>query len=77
MVIKHLVPDVLFKTDKLSEILKEFDPKDTADGSYYNAVLQNLFFATLNKAVTEREFAKLVDKRDIKTRYRYAEMFTI
>ncbi|MDR6087112.1 hypothetical protein QE441_002906 [Chryseobacterium sp. SORGH_AS909] len=74
---KHLVPDVLFKTDKLSEILKEFDPKDTADGSYYNAVLQNLFFATLNKAVTEREFAKLVDKRDIKTRYRYAEMFTI
>lgn len=34
-------------------------------------------FATLNKAVIEREFAKLVDKRDIKTRYRYAEMFTI
>jgi len=74
---KHLVPDVLFKTDKLSEILKEFDPKDTADGSYYNAVLQNLFFATLNKAVTEREFAKLVDKRDIKNRYRYSEMFKI
>lgn len=74
---KHLVPDELFKTDKLSEILKDFDPNNTSDGSYYNAILQNLFFATLNKAVTEREFAKLVDKRDIKTRYRYAEMFTI
>src|SRR5690554_1338952 len=74
---KHLVPDDLFKTDKLSEILKNFDPNNTSDGSYYNAILQNLFFATLNKAVIEREFAKLVDKRDIKTRYRYAEMFTI
>ena len=74
---KHLVPDELFKTDKLSEILKDFDPNNTSDGSYYNAILQNLFFATLNKAVIEREFAKLVDKRDIKTRYRYAEMFTI
>lgn len=74
---KHLVPDELFKTEKLSEILKDFDPNSTSDGSYYNAILQNLFFATLNKAVTEREFAKLVDKRDIKTRYRYAEMFTI
>lgn len=74
---KHLVPDELFKTDKLSEILKDFDPNSTSNGSYYNAILQNLFFATLNKAVIEREFAKLVDKRDIKTRYRYAEMFTI
>ncbi|MGV0935601.1 Eco57I restriction-modification methylase domain-containing protein, partial [Empedobacter brevis] len=74
---KQLVPDELFKTDKLSEILKDFDPNSTSDGSYYNAILQNLFFATLNKAVIEREFAKLVDKRDIKTRYRYAEMFTI
>ncbi|WP_126414815.1 Eco57I restriction-modification methylase domain-containing protein [Weeksella virosa] len=73
---KQLVPDELFKTDKLSEILKDFDPNSTSDGSYYNAILQNLFFATLNKAVTEREFAK-TKNRDIKTRYRYAEMFTI
>ena len=74
---KHLVPDDLFKKDKLSEILKDFTPDSFSNGNYYNAILQNLFFATLNKAVTEREFAKLVDKRDIKTRYRYAEMFTI
>ena len=74
---KHLVPDDLFKKDKLSEILKDFTPDSFSDGNYYNAILQNLFFATLNKAVMEREFAKLVDKRDIKTRYRYAEMFTM
>ncbi|MEN2436000.1 N-6 DNA methylase [Weeksellaceae bacterium A-14] len=73
---KHLVPDELFKTEKLSEILKDFTPDSFSDGNYYNAILQNLFFATLNKAVTEREFAK-TKNRDIKTRYRYAEMFTI
>lgn len=74
---KHLVPDELFKTEKLSKILKDFDPNSYSNGSYYNAIVQNLFFATLNKAVPEREFAKQIDKRDIKTRYRYAEMFNI
>lgn len=74
---KHLVPDELFKSEKLSEILKDFDKNSVSSGSYYNAILQNLFFATLNKSVIEREFAKLAEKRDIKTRYRYAEMFNI
>lgn len=74
---KHLVPDELFKINKLSEILKDFEPHSSSDGNYYNAILQNLFFATLNKSVTERGFAKLVDKRDIKTKYRYSEMFSI
>ena len=74
---KHLVPDDLFKKDKLSEILKDFTPDSFSNGNYYNAILQNLFFATLNKAVTEREFAKIVNRRDIKTKYRYAEMFNI
>src|SRR5690606_19942397 len=44
---KHLVPDELFKVDKLSRILKGFDPNSISDSSYYNAILQNLFFATL------------------------------
>ena len=74
---KHLVPEILFKSNELSKILKEFNPNSTLDGNYYNAILQNLFFATLNKAVNEREFAKVADKRDIKTRYRYAEMFNL
>ncbi|WP_417430226.1 Eco57I restriction-modification methylase domain-containing protein [Halpernia sp.] len=74
---KHLVPDTLFKKNELSNILKEFNPNSTLDGNYYNAILQNLFFATLNKAVNEREFAKVADKRDIKSRYRYPEMFNL
>jgi len=73
---KQLVPDRLFNTDELSKILKDFDSNSTADGNYYNAILQNLFFATLNKAIGEREFAK-TKNRDIKTRYRYEEMFSI
>jgi hypothetical protein len=74
---KHLVPGTLFDKNDLKNYLKDFDPSSTVDGNYYNAILQNLFFATLNRSVTEREFAKLVDKRDIKTKYRYAEMFKI
>ncbi len=73
---KKLVPNTLFDTDKLSKILKDFNSNDKNNGSYYNAILQNLFFATLNKEVNEREFAKL-KSRDIKTRYRYEEMFNL
>lgn len=74
---KKLVPDNLFDTDELSKILISFDPDSTIDGNYYNAILQNLFFATLNKEISERAFAKKVDDRDIKTNYRYAEMFNL
>lgn len=78
---KQLVPDCIFRTDYLKDILRDFDPMSTTDGSYYNAILQNLFFATLNRAITDekgntRRFATAAH-RDIKTLYRYAEMFTI
>ncbi len=73
---KKLVPNTLFDTDKLSKILKDFNGNDKINGNYYNAILQNLFFATLNKEVNEREFAKL-KSRDIKTRYRYEKMFNL
>ena len=77
--IKHkgLVPDELFNIEKLKTLLKNFDEKSTENGNYYNAILQNLFFATLNKPVKERRFATLKSSRDIKTLYRYAEMFSI
>lgn len=74
---KHLVPNNLFDKEELKKILKDFDPNDRKSGNYYNAILQNLFFATLNKAVTERAFATEPNTRDIKTLYRYAEMFSI
>ncbi|MFK8282424.1 Eco57I restriction-modification methylase domain-containing protein [Capnocytophaga cynodegmi] len=74
---KRLVPNHFFDKEKLSEILRDFVPNSSSDGNYYNAILQNLFFATLNKPIQERDFAKLKNNRDIKTLYRYAEMFKI
>lgn len=48
---KHLVPDELFDEAKLKDILKfkEFDD----DSIFYKAILQNLFFATLNQEMNE------------------------
>ena len=78
---KELVPNKIFDIDYLETILRDFDPYSTEVGNYYNAILQNLFFATLNRAIEDeqgnkRKFATNV-KKDIKTLYRYAEMFTI
>ena len=78
---KNLVPDRIFEINFLSTILKDFDPYSTSIGNYYNAILQNLFFGTLNRAIKDedgntRKFATS-SKRDIKTLYRYAEMFAI
>ncbi len=78
---KGLVPNKIFDVNFLNTILKDFDPDSETVGNYYNAILQNLFFATLNRAIVDehgnkRRFATNV-KKDIKTLYRYAEMFTI
>ena len=75
------MPDKIFDTNFLSTILKDFDPNSETDGNFYNAILQNLFFATLNREIKDekgnvRRFAKSL-KRDIKTLYRYAGLFTI
>ena len=78
---KGLVPDSLFEEKDLREVLVDFDPRSNEQGNYYNAILQNLFFATLNRAIEDEEgkrgFAKLKGQRDVKSLYRYAEMFTI
>ena len=78
---KGLVPNCLFEETELQKILADFDPLSTEQGNYYNAILQNLFFATLNRAIEDEEgtrhFAKLKGKRDVKTLYRYAEMFNM
>ncbi len=42
---KNLVPDELFNKKELDKIL---DYKDKTGSTYYKAILQNLFFATLN-----------------------------
>ena len=47
---KGLIPDTLFDERKLSQVLNDFSPAEDADkiSTFYKAILQNLFFATLN-----------------------------
>lgn len=53
---KGLVPKELFDVEDLQRIIKDFDPDDFGSNTYYRAILQNLFFATLNKKIEERDF---------------------
>ena len=78
---KHLVPENIFDVKVLKNILVDFDEKSYESGNYYNAILQNLFFATLNCAIIDedgnpRRFAD-TSARDTRNLYRYAEMFQI
>ncbi|RZB31665.1 MAG: hypothetical protein SRB2_04634 [Desulfobacteraceae bacterium Eth-SRB2] len=59
---KKLVPDVLFDKDELDEHLNY---KDYNDSTYYKAILQNLFFATLNTKMKkdDPESRKFVNRR--------------
>ncbi len=53
---KGIVPDELFDQRKLSRLLKE-PPSSNPDAStYYKAILQNLFFATLNTEQQDRRW---------------------
>ncbi len=79
---KKLVPDILFDQEKLAKMLKNFY-RDDQSHDYYNAILQNLFFGTLNQQMNERNFAEEsgypANKKEygVKTIYRYAEKFSI
>jgi len=53
---KGLVAEELFNKAQTQELLVE-DDFENGD-SYYRAVLQNLFFATLNTEIAEREFSE-------------------
>jgi len=55
---KQLVPNNLFDEKELRSILRDFDPQSAKQGNYYNAILQNLFFATLNQEIKHRAFSK-------------------
>ena len=77
---KDLVPSKIFDEDYIATILKEFNPQSSTDGNYYQAILQNLFFGTLNCPIIEegqsRRFAKSSSKDSVNL-YRYAELFSI
>ena len=72
---KGLVADELFNEAQISPVLKDYD-RYTGD-SYYRAVLQNLFFATLNTEMEEREFSPQTNTkhRDFSL-YRYEDQIT-
>ncbi len=79
---KGLVQDDLFRKDFVDGLLKKFDPEGETTTAYYTAILQNLFFATLNQSMGQREFVKETggfhkDDHGIKNQYRYADQFTM
>jgi adenine-specific DNA-methyltransferase len=61
---KHLIPDTLFDPEEVRKLLKDASP---AGHSYYTAILQNLFFATLNTEMDggdhQRRFIQNADKK--------------
>lgn len=74
---KNLVPDALFDPKELKKIL---DLTSKEKSLYYKAILQNLFFATLNTEMGKRRFRqRMGDGRDkhhfIHNVFRYEDCF--
>ena len=78
---KGLVPSKIFDKEYLKTILKDFDPYSEKSSNFYSAILQNLFFGTLNRPITEdgelREFRSDSKSADVKNLYRFSELFSI
>jgi len=78
---KGLIPEILFDREKLKGIVKDFNKPGASN--YYNAILQNLFFATLNTKMDERDWAKdegfpkNKTTYGVKNLYRYEDKFLI
>ncbi len=76
---KRLVPQDLFSREKLSGIVRDF----MKASNFYNAILQNLFFGTLNQKMDERKFAEEngypANRKEygVKNLYRYSDKFLI
>ena len=72
---KNLVPDALFDKDQLDDHLIY---KDCNNSTYYKAILQNLFFATLNTKMKkdDPQSRKFVNRQSgIQQFYRYQRFF--
>lgn len=78
---KELVSSDLFNPEVLKTLLKDFEPESPVQHQYYRAILQNLFFATLNQEVGKRGFAEnkgFLKNRgtyNIKNLYRFEDEF--
>ena len=72
---KGLVADELFNENAVSPLLKDYNR--VTGGSYYRAVLQNLFFATLNTEIKKRGFSEGGNPRHRNfSLYRYKDQIT-
>ena len=82
---KRLLPGDLFREHRLKALLKDFGPNDP---SFYRAILQNLFFATLNqpqqddqgkpiREFRERMVSRYDPNRGITNLWRYKDDFRI
>ena len=69
---KELVPNELFENAAAATHLKDFSLETSA---YYQAILQNLFFATLNTPIDKRAFSTR-SRREHRnsSKYRYADL---
>lgn len=87
---KNLIPEKLFHPTDLAKLLKGFDPESETSSTYYLAILQNLFFATLNqrmgkdgngkpyrKFVFDEGFQKNKTNHDLNNYFRYESLFAI
>lgn len=76
---KGLIPRRLFQAQFVREFLKDSSPDA---GTYYKAVLQNLFFATLNRETEKRSFrdkkttGRFDKNRGVTTLYRYEDLLS-
>jgi hypothetical protein len=76
------VPEAIFNKVELEKTLKEFNKSKTSC-SYYQAILQNLFFGTLNQKMDDRAFTKQGafpqnrSEYGVKNLFRYVDLFSI
>ncbi|MBP7562857.1 MAG: Eco57I restriction-modification methylase domain-containing protein, partial [Candidatus Cloacimonetes bacterium] len=78
---KGLIPEKIFDKNEVNKLIKNFNTPGSK--VYYRAILQNLFFATLNqeienrKFVTEGSFNENKKEHMVKNLYRYKNEFLI
>lgn len=79
---KKLVPENLFRKHSISKILKDFAIDDKSE-NYYKAILQNLFFGTLNQRMDDRGFVmdgtqqQNKNEYGVKNLFRYSNKFNL
>lgn len=85
-----LIPDKLFHPSDLAMLLNGFDPESETSSTYYLAILQNLFFATLNQRMgkdgsgkpyrffaKDEGFQKNRATYDVNNLHRYEKLFAV